>query len=259
MLRFAANLSLLFTEVPLIERFALARAAGFNAVEIQFPYELPIATLAQQLEHHCLSLVLINLPAGNWQQGDRGIAGDPARQHEFRQGVQQAREYAQALGVKQVNCLAGCPPAGTEKPTVERTLIENLVYASTYMQEEGIQVLVEAINPTDVPDFLLTTTAQVVNILTQANHPNLGIQFDVYHMQITEADPLTSLTTYWPLIKHIQLADYPGRHEPGTGVVDFVGLFNLLERYQYRGYVSFEYIPQHDTQSGLAKLARWIS
>lgn len=255
--KFAANLSTLFTEVPLAERFKLAQEAGFTHVEVQFPYELDIDTLKTQLDQHALQLILINLPAGDWSAGDRGIACDPARVAEFRAGVEQCAEYAKALGVEQVNCLSGLLPPEVDKKRAENTLIENLRYAGSYMEERGISLLIEPINTLDVPGFFLSSMQQAVALIERAIISNLAVQYDVYHMQIMEGNLIHTLRSHLSRVGHIQVADVPGRHEPGTGEINFSNLFDAIDTMGYTGYVAFEYFPEKDTQSGLAKIASW--
>lgn len=258
MLKFAANLSTLFTEVPLQERFSLAAKAGFSAVEVQFPYALSPEQIKAKL-HQCeLSLVLINLPAGDWANGDRGIACDPERVEEFRAGVEQCLRYAAALGVQQVNCLAGIPAAHISHETAQATLISNLQYAADYLAPHNITLLIEAINTQDVPGFFLKHTQQAADIIAMADRKNLKIQYDVYHMQIMEGNLTHTVKTYLPLIHHIQVADVPGRHEPGTGEIHFHNLFAAFAKLGYKRYISFEYFPQQDTQSGLKRLEDWL-
>jgi hydroxypyruvate isomerase len=251
MLRFSANLSMLFTEVPLIERFGRAAAAGFSAVELQFPYEQPAAALAEQLERHRLSLELHNLPAGDWAAGDRGIACDPARVADFRAGVARAIEYATVLKTPRLNCLAGKLPAGVQAGQARQTLVENLRFAAAALHEVGKTLLVEPINRFDVPGFLIQRSDDAVHLLDEVGAPNLKLQYDIYHQQRTEGELAATLERLLPRIGHVQVADNPGRHEPGTGEIAWPYLFAHLARIGYDGFVGCEYKPAAGTEAGL--------
>ena len=253
-LRFAANLSMLFTEAPFLDRFALAARAGFAAVECQFPYEAPAAEIRARLDDHGLAMVLHNLPAGDWAAGDRGLAGLPHRVDEFRAGVPRAIAYAHALGVTQVNCLAGISPPGADADTLHRTLVENLSFAARAFAAEGLKVLVEPINTFDMPGFLVNRTAQAVALLDDVGESNAFVQYDAYHAQRMEGELAGTLARFLPRIAHVQVADNPGRHEPGTCEIRFDFLFAELERLGYDGWVGCEYRPAGRTQDGLAWL-----
>jgi hydroxypyruvate isomerase len=245
---FAANLTMLFTEVPFMERFALAEAAGFRFVEYLFPYEYPQAELKARLDRHGLRQVLFNLPAGDWGRGDRGIAADPGRIAEFRAGVAQAVTYARALGVLNLNCLAGKRIAGAEDRQRE-TLVANLRFAARLLGEHGLRLLVEQINHFDIPGFLLNRTGQVLALLDEVGEPNTFLQFDMYHAQREEGELAATLRNQLHRIAHIQVADNPGRHQPGTGEINHPFLFAEMDRLGYPGYVGLEYVPSPDTQS----------
>lgn len=252
--RFAVNLSLLFHEQPLLERFEACAQAGFNAVEIQFPYELRIDQIAEQLTRHDQELVLINLPAGNWTDGERGIACHPNRVDEFKKGVALALEYATALGCRQINCLAGIIQQGCSPSDAEKTFMLNLEYASNELIKKDIKLNIEAINTRDVPGFMLHRSSQAFSLIESLRLPNLQFQYDVYHMQIMEGDLLRTIGDNLDRIGHIQIADNPGRHEPGTGEINFPNLFRELDLMQYTGWVSLEYHPLTTTSEGLV----WI-
>jgi hydroxypyruvate isomerase len=254
--RFAANLSMLFTEAPLLERFDLAGRAGFPAVEIQFPYESPAEQLQQALFRNKLSLVLINLPAGNWAAGDRGIAYLPDRVDEFRQGIDTALAYAAALGVPQLNCLAGIRPPQLPADTARHVLIDNLRYAALRLKAHGLKLLVEPINTHDLPGFFLHGTRQALELIAEVGADNLFLQYDVYHMQRMEGELANTLATHIDNIAHIQIADNPGRHEPGSGEINFDFLFAHLDRIGYPGWVGCEYKPSSTTEAGLGWLPR---
>lgn len=253
--RFAANLSMLFTEVPFLERFAKAREAGFTGVEYLFPYDWPAEQLAVELEAHGLAQVLFNLPPGDWAGGERGIACLPGREEEFRAGVEQAIDYARALGCRQVNCLAGLQPDGLDGLTARETLVANVRYAAARLAREGITLCLEAINSrVDMPGFLLDTSDKVMMVIDEVAASNVRLQYDIYHMQIMEGDLLRSIERLLPWIGHIQFADNPGRHEPGTGEIQFANVFAALDRLGYAGWVSAEYRPAGGTQASLGWL-----
>lgn len=254
MLKFSANLSMLFTERPLIERFAAARAAGFNAVEIQFPYELPIESIRTELDQHELTLVLINVPAGDLMQGGDGLACVPGRENAFRHAVMDALRYAEALHVPCVNVLAGRQPAGENLVRCLHTLAMNLRYAAETFQTAGITTVMEAINTFDMPRFLLHSVAQMQEMRERVDHPLLKMQFDCYHMQRMGEDVAQCLRDNVSAIGHIQFADVPGRHEPGTGSMDYPMLFRLLNELPYHGWTGAEYRPSATTEHTLAWL-----
>jgi len=256
--RFAINVSTLFTEYPLIERFAKAANAGFSHVEIQFPYELNAPCIKEQLEKHSIKAILMNIPAGDWSAGDRGIACDPARVSEFRNGVHTCAKYAQILEIKQVNCLSGKLPANVSAKTAESTLIENLRYAESYLQRFGIKLVIEPINTVDIPEFFLHSTQQAVDIIKACGaDSSIRVQSDIYHMQMMGENLIKTITFHQQWIAHIQVADAPGRHEPGTGNIAFNDLFTAIDQMNYEGFVSFEYFPEHTTEIGLSHLAQW--
>ncbi|CAN7272345.1 hydroxypyruvate isomerase [Acidovorax sp. LjRoot194] len=249
--RFAANLSMLFTEVPFLDRFERAARAGFGAVEFLFPYAHTPEELRAQIDAHHLQIVLHNLPAGDWDAGERGIACHPDRIAEFRAGVARAITYAKALGVPQLNCLAGKAPAGVDAAVLHRTLVENLRFAATELKAAGLRLLVEPINPFDIPGFYLTRTDQAVAILDEVGADNALVQYDIYHAQRTEGELAATLQKHLPRIGHVQVADNPGRHEPGTGEINYRYLFAHLDRIGYEGWVGCEYRPARTTDIGL--------
>ena len=249
--RLAANLSTLFTEVPLRERCAAAAAAGFTAVECQFPYEVPAAELAAELGALGLQQVLINTPPGS-QPGDRGLAGQPQRRDEFRAGLQQAVDYAVAIGCERIHVMAGlCPPDLAAAEAMEQ-FVSNLIYAADVCAPHDITALIEPINTrVDVPGYLLHSTADAVDCLQRVARPNLRLQYDIYHMQIMEGDLRRSLARLLPCIGHIQIADNPGRHEPGSGEINFGYLLPQLDVLGYEGWVGCEYLPSTTTLASL--------
>jgi hydroxypyruvate isomerase len=252
--KFAANLSLLFTELPFLDRFAAAAAAGFEAVEFLFPYDFPKAEIAERLNAHNLSLVLHNLPAGDWAAGERGIACHPDRVAEFRSGVARAIEYAQALGCTHLNCLAGILPAGVSVAAAKETLIANLRFAAPALEAAGIQLLLEPVNSRDVPGFLIDRTRPALEVIEAAAVTNLKLQFDIYHAQVMEGDLARTIETEFSRIGHIQLADNPGRHEPGSGEINYPFLFSLLDRLGYGGWIGCEYKPRTTAIEGIGWL-----
>lgn len=252
--KFAANLSMLFQELPVIERFGAAANAGFHAVEFLFPYEYPVEQLQAELTRHNLIQVLFNLPAGNWAAGDRGMAVDPSRREEFAAGVEKALLYAKALGVPQVNCLAGKAPASVSEKEQRATLVQNLRLAADRLATANVRLLVEHINYRDMPGFTLNTTAQVLSVLDEVAHPNIFLQYDIYHAQRMEGELMTTFEKNKDRIAHIQIADNPGRHEPGTGEINYRYVLAALDRMGYDGYVGLEYIPSGDTVSSF----KWI-
>lgn len=249
--KFAANLTMLFADRPFLERFEAARQAGFEAVEFLFPYDWPAQQIKQLLDDNQLKLVLHNLPAGDWAAGDRGIACDPARVAEFKAGVAQAIEYARVLGVPQLNCLAGKLPAGVDPRQAEDTLVENLRHAATELKQHGLRLVIEAINSFDIPGFCLNTTAQALDLIEKVGSDNLFVQYDIYHMQRMEGELANTLEKHLDQIVHIQLADNPGRHEPGTGEINYAFLFKHLDRIGYKGWIGCEYNPAGKTEDGL--------
>ncbi len=249
--RFAANLSMLYTELPFLERFGAAARDGFEAVEFLFPYAFDAAQIKAELSHHGLVLVLHNLPAGDWDAGERGIACHPGREGEFRIGVERAIDYALALGVTQLNCLAGIRPANVPAEVAHSTFVGNLRHAAEALHEQGLRLLIEPINSFDIPGFHLTHTTQALAVLDEVQADNLRIQYDVYHAQRMEGELAATLSRHLARIGHVQVADNPGRHEPGTGEIDFRFLFAHLDNIGYRGWVGCEYRPAAGTQAGL--------
>ncbi len=254
MTRLCANLSMLFTEQPFLQRFAAAANAGFTGVEYLFPYAFGSAQIKAQLDEHALTQVLFNLPAGDWDQGERGIACHPDRVEEFKAGVDLAIEYAKVLGNIQVNCLAGIAPVGVDPARVQQTFVDNLRYASARLEAAGIRLVMEMINTRDIPGFFLTTTAQALKIHEQVGSANLYLQYDIYHMQIMEGDLARTLEAQLAVINHVQLADNPGRHEPGTGEINFRFLFEHLDHIGYDGWIGCEYKPLTTTEAGMGWL-----
>jgi len=249
--QFAANLTMLFTEVPFLERFERAAKAGFSAVEFLFPYAWPAEEIKARLDQHGLKLVLHNLPAGDWDAGDRGLACDPTRVAEFRAGVPLAIHYAKALGVSQLNCLAGKAPAGVAEAVLRQTLVDNLRFAAAELKQAGIKLLVEPINTFDIPGFYVNRTDQALSILDEVGSDNAFVQYDIYHAQRMEGELAAAMQKHLARIGHIQLADNPGRHEPGTGEINYRYLLARLDELGYTGWVGCEYKPLTSTVAGL--------
>jgi hydroxypyruvate isomerase len=252
--QFAANLTMLFNEHAFLDRFEAAAKAGFKAVEFLFPYAYPVAELQRRLKDNGLTLVLHNLPAGDWDAGDRGMACHPDRVDEFRAGVARGIEYGTALGVPHLNCLAGKVPPGIDEATLRRTFVANLRFAAAELKKVNLRLLIEPINRFDIPGFYLTTTAQALSILDEVGADNAFVQYDIYHAQRMEGELANTLSAQLARIGHIQLADNPGRHEPGSGEINYAFLFKHLDRIGYKGWVGCEYKPAARTEDGLG----WI-
>ena len=248
---FAANLTMLFQEHEFLDRFEAAAKAGFRGVEYLFPYDYEVAQLVERLDRHKLQQVLHNLPAGNWGAGERGIAVLPDRVGEFQDGVGRAIEYARALGCPRVNCLAGIAPAGSDPETLRQTLVDNLRFAADRLAEHDLRLVTEPINTRDIPGFFLCGTQQAVDIIRDTGSSNIAVQYDIYHMQIMEGDLAPTIEKHLANIGHIQLADNPGRHEPGTGEINYPFLFDFIDRLGYQGWIGCEYIPSAATAEGL--------
>jgi hydroxypyruvate isomerase len=256
--KFAANLTMLFNEVDFLDRFKAAAEAGFSGVEFLFPYDYPKEVLAGQLKTHGLTQVLHNLPAGNWAGGERGIACLPDRVEEFRTGVGRAIEYAQALACPQVNCLAGIVPAGACQETARATLIDNLRFAAGQMKTAGIRLLIEPINSFDIPGFFLNRTEQAIAIIDEVGSDNLFLQYDIYHAQRMEGELGNTIARHLPRIAHMQLADNPGRNEPGSGEINYSWLFRHIDQLGYTGWIGCEYKPAKPAAGTRAGLG-WIT
>ena len=249
---------MMFNEVGFLDRFEAARKAGFSGVEYISPYEHEPSRLAELLNVNGLSQVLFNMPAGNWDEGERGIACLPDRANEFREGIELVAEYANALGCRQVNCLAGIAPDGADRDGLHRTFVQNLRFAADRLEAAGVLLLIEAINSLDIPGFFLNTSSEARSVIEEVGSENLAFQYDVYHMQIMEGDLARTIETNLDMIRHIQIADNPGRHEPGTGEINYPFLFERLDAWGYDGWVSAEYIPAQATTDGLSWLSEYV-
>ncbi|NHZ93361.1 hydroxypyruvate isomerase [Massilia sp. CCM 8733] len=249
--KFCANLSLMFTEVSFLDRFAAARGNGFAGVEFLFPYAFDAGQIAERLARYDLQLVLHNLPSGDWSAGERGLACDPRRLNEFQDGVALALDYARQLGVRRLHCLAGIAPPGLERERAHETYIANLRLAAAQLAAHGIDLMIEPINTYDMPGYFLTGSAQAAAVIAECGAPNLFMQYDIYHMQRMEGELANTIRARLPLIGHMQAADNPGRHEPGTGEINYRYLFALLDELGYDGWVGCEYHPRGETIAGL--------
>jgi hydroxypyruvate isomerase len=253
MLRFSANLSMLYPELPFPDRFDAAARDGFTGVEYLGPYAETPEAIAERLRTNNLTQALFNLPSGDWAGGERGIGALPGREEEFRRGVAEATRYAKALGCTQVNCLAGIPK-GTTPEAAEATLVANLSYAAPRLADAGIRLLLEPINPFDIPGFFVTGSAQALRIFDRVKNDNLFLQYDFYHMQRVQGELVATFKALMPRIAHVQVADNPGRNEPGTGEINYPFIFAELERVGYAGWVGAEYKPRAHTSDGLGWL-----
>ena len=257
--RFTANLSLLFPELKFTERFSAAKRHGFDAIEIQFPYQETADTLLNLLRENDLKLVLFNVDADDLPQGGEGLACVPKKQQQFQEAVAQASTYAKILNPKFINVLPGRAINPKHHNHYLEQFNENLHFALTQFSDLGVKTVFEAINTQDLPGFIISQTQQMLAVLVQINHPDLMLQFDIYHMHRMGENVCHFITTQAPLIGHIQFADHPGRHQPGTGTIDFVELFDTIDRSTYTGWVGAEYQPQGPTTTSLSWLTRFTS
>lgn len=250
--RFAANLSMMFNEHPFLDRFDAAAKAGFTGVEFLFPYEYPAAALKQRLAANGLTQALFNMPPGDWSKGERGLAALPGRHAQFRDGVKLALDYAVTLGCKLVHCMAGIVPAEVAPVTAAAIYAANLAWAGEQAVAAGVRLAIEPINHRDMPGYYLNTEAQGAAIVEAIGFDKVGLQFDVYHCQTTEGDITKRMEKHLPLIVHMQIADVPGRNEPGTGEIGWPFVFRRMDELGYTGWVGLEYRPAGDTVAGLA-------
>ena len=251
MVKLAANLSMMFNEVDFLDRFRAAANAGFQGVEYLFPYDYQKEELVELLGSNGLVQVLHNLPAGNWDKGERGIACLPDRVGEFQESVGLAAEYASALSCPQVNCLAGIRPDDVSGDKARETLIANLRYGAAELSRTGVRLIIESINTIDMPGFFVSRTKQAKAILEDVGSDNLFLQHDLYHMQIMEGDLARTIEANLDLISHMQLADNPGRHEPGSGEINYTFLLSFIDDIGYDGWIGCEYVPAGTTEDGL--------
>ena len=257
MLRFCANLGFLFPELPFLDRFAAASRAGFAGVEFASPYEYPAAELRTLLRDNGLTQVLINSPAGNRAAGERGFACLPGRETQYRDSVMQALDHAAALDCRLVHVMAGVPPADLPYDTALALYAANLAWAAERAVAAGVRLVIEPLNPRDAPGYLLRTQEQGAAIVAAIGRDRLGLQFDLYHCQTAQGDVTTRLAALMPVIGHMQLADVPGRHEPGTGEIGWEFVFRRIDELGYAGWIGCEYAPLGDTVEGLAWRRRY--
>ncbi len=257
--KFAANLTMMFNEVPFAQRFSAAAQAGFQGVEFLFPYELTLQEVGRLLKHDALQNVLFNLPPGNWAAGERGIASLPGRESDFRESVAVAIEYALALGTPCLHAMAGLLPNGADRQQHRFVYIDNLRYAARELAKHGRTLVIEPINTRDIPGFFLNHQAEAHAICEAVGEPNIKVQMDLYHAQIVEGDLSVKLKKYIQGIGHIQIASIPDRHEPDDGEVNYRYLFRLLDELKYDGWVGCEYRPRGRTEDGLGWCRDWVS
>ena len=255
--KFAANLSMLFTEYDFLDRFAAAATAGFTGVEYLFPYAYEPEELKAVLESNGLTQVLFNLPPGDWDTGERGLAALPGREDEFRASVATAIRYAEVLGCPRLHAMAGCVLENSDKDACLETYVSNLRYAAKELQSVDKTLLIEPINPRDIPGFFLNHQEVAREIIERVGEPNLKIQFDVYHCQIVQGDITRSLEAQFPQVGHIQIAGVPDRHEPDIGEVYYPWLFDRIDELGYEGWIGCEYRPRGNTLDGLAWGRKW--
>ena len=252
--KFNANLTMMFNEFDFMERFKQARQQGFKGVEILFPYAHPKEEIGEELSKNNLELVLFNMPPGDFETGDRGLACIPDRIAEFQESVSTAINYAAPLNCKKFHCMAGLRPSTGNNEIIEETFIENVRFAADACRAHKIEVLIEPINNRDMPGYFLNYSDQATKLIEAIDRPNVGLQYDIYHMQIMEGDLTPSIESLLPQIRHMQLADTPGRHEPGTGEINYAFLLSTIDDLGYEGWIGCEYRPEKDTISGL----EWI-
>ena len=257
--KFAANLTMLYGEHDFLDRFAAAAKDGFDGVEYLFPYAFEREALAEALQANGLTQVLHNMPAGDWDAGERGMACLPDRVGEFQESVGTAIDYAKALGCTQLHAMAGLCPEGVDPGKLEETYVENLRFAAAKTREAGITLLIEAINTIDMPGFYLSTSAQALDVIERVGSDNLYFQYDIYHMQIMEGDLVRTIEKNLLRIAHMQLADNPGRHEPGSGEINYPFVFAALDRLGYEGWIGCEYKPKAGTSEGLGWLKPYLA
>lgn len=255
--RFAANLSLMYTEHPFLDRFAAAAKDGFRAVEFLFPYEFDAAEIAGRLQQHRLTQALFNLPPGDWTAGERGLAALPGREAEFEASLAAALAYARATGCQKLHAMAGLIAAGADAGAMHATYVRNLAWAARELAPYGIELLIEPINRRDMPGYFLNTQAQALAVIDEVAESHLRLQMDLYHCQIVEGDLMVKLERHLARIGHLQIASVPARHEPDEGELNYPALFERIDALGYCGYVGCEYRPRAGTSAGLGWFAPW--
>ncbi len=253
--RFAASLMMLFTEAPLGERFAMARRAGFRGVECQLPYSLSADDIARRLDATGLEMILLNAPAGDWDGGERGFAALPGREDDFRRSLERGLAYARALNCSRLHVLAGIIPPGTDRADAERTYVANLRVAAARAAADNVRILIEPLNITDAPGYFLNRMDQAAAILRSVDHPNVWLQYDIYHARMTGEPLAETFSAHFARIAHIQVAGVPGRHEPIPSDIPYADLFKLIDDSGYGGWIGCEYRPRAGTNEGLGWFA----
>ncbi|MGB8840505.1 MAG: 2-oxo-tetronate isomerase [Aliidongia sp.] len=256
--RFAANLSMMFTEHDFLDRFAAAADAGFKAVEYLFPYDFPADEIARHLTRFGLEPVLFNLPPGDWAKGERGIAALPGREAEFTRSIGTALEYARATGCRTLHCMAGLVPPEIASTQAEQTYLANLRIAAAALAEHGITLVIEPINTRDMPGYFLNRLSEGRRFIEAVGAPNLALQLDLYHCQIMRGDLAMQLRAYADITRHIQIAGVPQRHEPDIGEINYPYLFEVIDELGYAGWIGCEYRPRGATLAGLGWVRRWL-
>lgn len=251
MAKFAANLTMLFTEVPFLKRFEQAHQAGFQAVEFLFPYAFEADELKAQLSAFGLEQALFNMPPGDWDSGERGFAAIPGREEEFKESVATAIMYAKTLGCRKVHAMSGIVDPRFSREAHIKTFIENIRYAADAFAEHGIEVMIEPLNSRDVPNYFIAHQHEAARLIEKVKRPNVKLQLDLYHAQIMDGDLTTLIEDVAPHIGHVQIASVPDRHEPSEGELHYPHLFNVLDRVGYQGWIGCEYNPRNTTQQGL--------
>ncbi|AWK89395.1 2-oxo-tetronate isomerase [Azospirillum thermophilum] len=254
MVQFAANLTMLFTEVPFLDRFERAAAAGFRAVEMLFPYDHPAEAVAERLQRFGLTLALFNMPPGDWAAGDRGMAAIPGRADEFRANLETARRYARTLGCTRLHAMAGIT-RGLDPAACGETFVANLRHAADLLAGDGVTVLVEPLNDRDMPGYFLAHQEDALRLVEAVDRPNVAVQLDLYHAQIMDGDLTRRIERMAGRFAHVQIASVPDRHEPDAGEVNYPHLFETLDRVGYRGWIGCEYRPRAGTEAGLSWFA----
>jgi hydroxypyruvate isomerase len=257
--KFCANLAFLFTEHPFLDRFAAAAKGGFKGVETAIPYDFPLPQQAELLRQHGLQQVLINMPAGNWAGGERGIGCLPGRVGEFQDGVGKAIEAARALDCRLVNCLAGIKPTAVDYDKAWQTFVSNLTFAGKAIHDAGLTLLVEPINRFDIPSFFLNTSADTMRAIDETSDPHIKLQYDIYHMQRMEGELSSTIERLFPRIGHFQCAGVPGRTEPDRGEINYAHILALIDQLGYDGWIGAEYRPVAGTEQGLGWLKQFTA
>jgi hydroxypyruvate isomerase len=257
--QFAANLSMLWNELPFLDRFGAAARAGFQSVEFLFPYDFQPAEIAQRLREHQLQLVLHNMPPGDWAGGERGMASLPGREDAFRAAVATGLAYATALGTPHLHCMAGISPAGVSEAQARATLVSNLRFAADAAKQQGVRLLLEPINHFDMPGFFVNRPRQAIALMDEVGSDNLFLQYDIYHAQRMEGELINTIQALLPRIAHMQLADTPGRHEPGTGEIHYRHVFDAIDEAGYRGHIGCEYKPRDGGPGGTDRGLAWVA